>query len=150
MKIPIDFLTIKYNPKQIPVDHLHHSIFEKGANCQLFAYELLRDCGKKIPPLRSSNLWEDTENTLVVDDSNFECLDLMLYHSEDNAWGAHVGVYIGKGLVLHLSQENGIPEVRRHESFSEIERYQYFIGAKRVLDDTMSIVNGINLKPKSD
>lgn len=132
MKIPAKFLSITYNPKQIPGSEL--SIFEHGANCQLFAYHLLAHFGKVIPPLRSSDLWEDTQSTIVITEQDgFKPLDVMLYHSTDQAWGAHVGLFIGDGKVIHLSQELGHPEVRDHYSFSDVERYRYFIGAKRVL-----------------
>jgi hypothetical protein len=39
---------------------------ETGANCQNFAYELVRHFGRQVPYLRSSNLWDKTEHTIVV------------------------------------------------------------------------------------
>lgn len=56
----------------------------------------------------------------------------MLYHNKPNAWGAHVGLYIGDNKVLHLSAEVGKPEIRKHEDFKLSGKYIYFIGAKRL------------------
>ena len=126
--IPQEFLNIQYNPKQTPESQL--SIFKHGANCQLFAYSLLKHFGYSIPPLRSSDLWEDQEFTKNVDE--LKPFDLMLYHSKPEAWGAHVGLYIGNDTVLHLSQGIGTPEKRHHNDFKLSEKYKCFIGAKRL------------------
>jgi hypothetical protein len=56
---------------------------ETGANCQNFAYELLRYFGRHVPFLRSSNLWDDTEHTIVVD--KYQPLDLLLFNRTRNA-----------------------------------------------------------------
>jgi hypothetical protein len=37
--------------------------------------------------------------------------DLVLLHDAPISWGAHVGVYLGKGLILHLSKKLGVPAV---------------------------------------
>ena len=128
VEIPQKFLTVCYNPKQIPGSNL--SIFEHGANCQLFAYSLLEHFGYTIPPLRSSDLWADQKTTKNT--HNFKPLDLMLYHYKPEAWGAHVGLYIGDGNVLHLSQDIGKPEMKYHQDFSLSDKYKFFIGAKRI------------------
>jgi len=128
--IPKKFLNINYNAKQIPGSKV--DIFENGANCQLFAYSLLAHFGYHIPPLRSSDLWEDQEFTETVNGSAFKPFDIMLYHKKPEAWGAHVGLFIGNNTVLHLSQEIAKPEKREHHRFKELDRYKFFIGAKRL------------------
>jgi hypothetical protein len=102
----------------------------KGANCQQFAYELVRYFGKQVPDFRSSELWEDEFSTFRV--NAFERLDLVLYNYEDYAWGAHVAVFLGEGRIIHLSKELIRPVIWRHEEFLNTPRYHYFIGAKRI------------------
>lgn len=107
-----------------------------GANCQVFAYNLLRHFGKNPPSLRSSELWEDIEFTEVVE--SFEPLDIMLYNETADAYGAHVGVYVGEGTVFHLSKENGTPKYEKHTDLLQQPKYQFFIGAKRVKEESKS------------
>ncbi len=101
-----------------------------GANCQVFAYELLRHYGREIPDFRSSELWEDAQSTLRVE--TLEPLDLLLWNSHEQAWGAHVGVYLGENQAIHLAKEEGFPAVWPLAKFTTLERYQVLIGAKRV------------------
>ncbi|MER5182298.1 hydrolase [Streptomyces sp. NPDC002896] len=102
-----------------------------GANCQLFAYEVLRHFGLAPPDLRSSDLWSDTQATIRV--SEAQPLDLLLFNATDNAYGAHVGVWAGEGQVLHLCAEVGRPSVWETPEFAARERYQVLIGVKRVI-----------------
>jgi cell wall-associated NlpC family hydrolase len=124
-----EFLDIKYNPKQIPSSEL--SIFSDGANCQLFAYSLLSDNGYKIPPFRSSELWDDEKYTNKVADE-LKPFDIILYHNKKQSWGSHVGLFLGNDKIVHLSQENGYPKIQTHKSMAENKKYRYFIGAKRL------------------
>src|SRR5262245_29518377 len=64
-----------------------------GANCQLFAYEVLRLFGFHPAPLRSRELWADTDLTERV--SAARPLDLVLFNATSDPWGAHVGAYAG-------------------------------------------------------
>ena len=48
-------------------------------------------------------------------------------------WGAHVGVCLGDGLLLHLSQKIGMPAIEKIESLMERAEYRYLIGFKRIL-----------------
>ena len=130
MKIPDCFLTVKYVGARTPGVE-NQSDLKLGANCQVFAYELLRVNGLVAPKLRSSELWSDTQYTIKV--SDFQPLDLMLYNSDNNAFGAHVGVYIGDGKIIHLSYQNQYAEIIDHIKMSDNEKYRVFIGAKRVL-----------------
>lgn len=129
--IPPQFRKIEYQASRIPglVDQPDLSL---GANCQLYAYELLLFFGLKIPRFRSSELWTDTQYTRKVNDS-FQPLDIMMYHRKPQAFGAHVAIYWGNGLVLHLSKDNGIPKIEKHELLLQQEKYTNFIGAKRVI-----------------
>ena len=130
-EIPAKFINVHYNSQRIP-EVADPSNLALGANCQLYAYELLRYFGKHPPSLRSSELWSDnlyTKEIAVYE----EVLDLMLYNKTPAAYGAHVGVYVGDGMVLHLSSAIGYPVIQKHTELLAQEKYACFIGAKRVL-----------------
>ncbi|NDU72309.1 hydrolase [Actinomadura sp. DSM 109109] len=102
-----------------------------GANCQLFAYEVLRLFGYDPPDLRSSELWADTASTERVTVAR-PC-DLLLFNETGDAWGAHVGVWAGDDQILHLCAEVGRPAVWSRREFEERQRYRTLIGVKRVV-----------------
>lgn len=130
IQIPKKFFQVHYIAARIPGVE-DPSNLDKGANCQLFAYEVLKHFGHVIPNFRSSDLWEDETCTVKVD--VFLPLDLMLYHRKLESYGAHVGLYLGDGKVIHLAQTVGKPEVMDHDDFALQEKYAYFIGAKRLI-----------------
>ncbi|MFF1908736.1 hydrolase [Kitasatospora sp. NPDC058218] len=101
-----------------------------GANCQLYAYAVLAHFGCAVPPLRSSDLWEDRDVTLRV--TSPRPLDLFLFNATDDAYGAHVGVCAGADTVLHLCKEVGRPAVWHQTEFAARERYRVLVGVKRV------------------
>ncbi|MGB3444100.1 MAG: hydrolase [Actinophytocola sp.] len=105
-----------------------------GANCQLFAYEVLRHFGYDPPDLRSSELWADTGSTQRV--TVPRQLDLVLVNSSNDAWGAHVGVWAGKDAgddkVLHLCAETGRPALWSLAMFAVRPSYRELVGYKRV------------------
>ncbi|MGW9024254.1 hydrolase [Streptomyces sp. NPDC055722] len=101
-----------------------------GANCQLFAYEVLRRFGLVPPAQRSIDLWTDTRYTVHV--SAARPLDPMLFNSTDDAYGAHVGVRVERGRVLHLCAEVGRPAVWEPAEFAARERYRVLVSIKRV------------------
>ncbi|WP_277436267.1 hydrolase [Streptomyces sp. SPB162] len=101
-----------------------------GANCQLFAYEVLRHFGLAPPPLRSSDLWDDTAATVRVPVA--QPLDLLLFNGTHDPYGAHVGVCVEDDAVLHLCAEVGHPAVWALADFAARERYRVLIGAKSV------------------
>jgi hypothetical protein len=112
----------------------------EGANCQLYAYAVLRHFGLRPPELSSSGLWEDTETTLRVRQPR--PLDLLLFNRTDDPWGAHVGVWADwghlrpdsrEGWVLHLCAEVGVPAVWRMERFDARDGYRVLVGIKRVV-----------------
>ncbi len=129
--IPQRFFDVEYKTDRIP-GVKDPSDFSLGANCQVFAYELLRVNGMVPPNDRSSELWSDTcySRKILVD---FEPLDIMLYSADGEAYGAHVGVYIGDGEIIHLSLQNGRSEIIEHEIMQENKKYRRFVGAKRIL-----------------
>ncbi|MFE3269046.1 hydrolase [Streptomyces sp. NPDC059215] len=100
-----------------------------GANCQYFAYEVLRHFGPRLPAWRSSELWDDTLLTERVGEPR--PLDLALFNSGEQAWGAHVGVVVGEGGVLHLCAEVGRPVIWPLAEFARRERYRTLLGFKR-------------------
>jgi cell wall-associated NlpC family hydrolase len=129
LEIPEAFFSTRYIATRIPGTK-NCSDLSLGANCQLFAYQIVKYFGYSIPDFRSSDLWEDEHYTFKVDD--FLPLDLMLYHHKADAYGAHVGVFLGDGKVVHLAQRVGQPEIIDHADFLLMDQYAYFIGAKRL------------------
>jgi hypothetical protein len=102
-----------------------------GANCQLFAYAVLAHFGRTVPPLRSSNLWEDTTATKVV--TELEPLDLLFFNPTTSSFGAHIAVYVAPGEILHLCKEVGVPAVWNEADFAARPNYRVLVGAKRVI-----------------
>ncbi len=129
LEIPAAFWHVPYVDARIPGVPEPEDLAAR-ANCQLFAYQLLRYHGKHVPDFRSSELWTDDTYTMRV--TSFEPLDLMLYNRTPEPWGAHVGVYVGDDQVIHLSKEIGRPVLFRCAEFATHARYACFIGAKRV------------------
>ena len=126
-EIPAHFWAIHYDFAGFPAPDL-----SKGANCQAFAYALLRHFGRTISDLRSSDLWEDTRETVRVAGA-LEPLDLLLFGPTTDAYGAHIGVYLGEGRVIHLAKRVGKPVIWPIEHFARESGYEIFIGAKRVI-----------------
>ncbi|MGF3133127.1 hydrolase [Streptomyces albidoflavus] len=102
-----------------------------GANCQLYAYEVLRHLGRPLPPLRSAELWADRVATREV--SGPAPLDLLLYSRDGTAYGAHVGVWVAEDSVLHLCREVGHPALWHPDDFAARPRYRRLVGVKRAL-----------------
>lgn len=100
----------------------------EGANCQLWAYEVLGHFGLDVADLRSDQLWEDTTSTRHVELPR--PLDLVLYNDSANSYGAHVGVWMG-GATAHLCEEVGRPTVWLQSEFEGRARYATRIGFKR-------------------
>ncbi len=101
-----------------------------GSNCQRFAYGVLSLFDRRVPPLRSSELWDETIACATVDRP--ESLDLVFYGPTASAFGAHLGVWFDHGSILHLCAEVGIPAVWHSEDFARRSRYAQLIGFKRV------------------
>lgn len=126
--IPAQFLRVPYNGANYP-GALGFAGLGAGANCQVFAYAFLAHHGIELPPLRSSDLWEDREHTSAV--TEFEPLDLLLFHDREQAYGAHVAVFVGDGHVLHLAAHRGFPAVETVAELQCCPKYRYLIGGKR-------------------
>jgi hypothetical protein len=104
-----------------------------GSNCQRFAYGVLALFGLNCPSLRSSELWEDTVGTFVVDSPL--PLDLVFFNKDRNPFGAHLGLSMAEDEVLRLSREMGRPTVWALDEFQRRPRYRVRIGSKRVRKD---------------
>ena len=102
---------------------------EGSVNCQSFAYAVLRHFGRVIPSFRSSELWDDTIHTCLAED--YATLDLILFNRARDAFGAHVGVFVGDNRVIHLARHVGVPTVWNLGAFAENPAYRVLIGAKR-------------------
>ncbi len=131
-QLPATFWTVPYVASRFPGSPAvtRRPGLAAGANCQLFAYELLRHFGLTPPALRSSDLWADTRATVRVPVA--QPLDLLLFNATQDAYGAHVGVWAGEGEVLHLCAEVGRPAVWDTAEFAARERYRVLVGIKRV------------------
>jgi hypothetical protein len=124
--VPSRFLHVRYDGARVPGVAVG---LGDGANCQVFAYALLRHFGFEVGPLRSSELWTDTRWTRRVDE--MEPLDLVLFNGSEEAWGAHVGVCVEPGRVIHLCKEIGTPVVWGLDEFRSRPRYAVLVGIKR-------------------
>jgi cell wall-associated NlpC family hydrolase len=125
--IPVRFWSVPYVGSNFPATD---RMFEDGTNCQGFAYAVLRHFGLAVPDFRSSELWADNDITECV-----QCplpLDLLLFNSTQNAFGAHLGICAGEDLVLHHSKGAGRPAIWHLAEFGACSRYRVFVGAKRV------------------
>ena len=125
---PPEFLQVRFSERMIPGRQSELGL-SAGSNCQRYAYAVLRHFGLAVPDYRSSELWADEELLTTVSDP--EPLDLVLFAAGPDPWGAHVGVYIGGGAVLHLCKEVGVRVVWDFSDFAERERYGSLIGFKR-------------------
>lgn len=108
LRLPERVWTTPYVGRRFPGSR---SVAEKpglteGANCQFFAYEVLRHFGLDIPAWRSSDLWADTELTERVRVPR--PLDLALFNADDTAWGAHVGVAAGRGRSFTCAERRAV------------------------------------------
>jgi len=128
--IPERFRNVRYNADRFPGAPGIQGV-EGGANCQQYAYSILRHYGFAVPDLRSSELWEDAVHTRVSED--MRPFDLVLLHNEPNAWGAHVGLSVGEGLVLHLSRKIDAPAIETLEEMQARDEYRHLIGFKTIL-----------------
>ena len=132
LSVPEPFTTVRYNGARYPgATPSADGDLSAGANCQLFAYALLRHFGLVVPPRRSSELWADTRHTEHVCD--LEPLDLLFWNRTGEPWGAHIGVYLGDGHAVHLARDVGVPVVWPLGEFDKHPGYRVFLGAKRVL-----------------
>jgi hypothetical protein len=103
-----------------------------GSNCQRFAYAVLAIYGRKCPPLRSSELWN--ERALTVEVEQPAPLDLILFNATEDPFGAHLGVWMASDEILHLCREVGTPTVWSASEFQNRLRYRTIVGYKRVPD----------------
>jgi murein DD-endopeptidase / murein LD-carboxypeptidase len=129
LSIQLEFFDSKYDASKYPGSGKCDGL-KNGSNCQYFAYELLRHFGYTVPDLRSSDLWEDTEYSEIVNE--FEPLDILFFNTDSKSYGAHVGLYIGAGKVIHLSKEVGYPTIWSLEEFQSRDHYSCLIGGKRI------------------
>lgn len=130
--IPNYFMNIFYNSKIIP-NWTKYDIIKTWANCQVFSYELLRFNNKKIPDLRSSELWEDNIYSKVIFD-DFKPLDILFFNSKTEYYWAHIWVYIWDNKVLHISKDIWYPVIWKIKDFENVEKYKFFLWAKRFFD----------------
>lgn len=130
LTIPECFHNVRYNADHFPGAPGADGI-RGGANCQQYAYSILRHYGYQIPDLRSSDLWSDTQYTRVS--AHMQPFALVLVHNEPESFGAHVGLCVGEGLILHLSRKIDAPAIETLEEMQARDEYRCLIGFKTVL-----------------
>ena len=133
--LPGPFWSVPYVASNFPATS---RMFEDGTNCQGFAYAVLRHFGLAVPDFRSSELWADDEFTERVEYPSR--LDLMMFNSRREPFGAHVGVCVGRDLVLHLCKGVGRPAIWRLAEFDVFSQYRVLIGAKRIRKRPMQLL----------
>ena len=129
LSLPPEFWAVPYRGEKYPGAPGVSGVAD-GANCQQFAYSVLRYFGFSIPDFRSSELWDDRVHTDMVD-GPLRTFDLLLWNDRPEAWGAHVGLYIGDDRAMHLARSVGRPAVWTLAEFARRTEYRVFIGAKR-------------------
>ncbi|MGO4570069.1 NlpC/P60 family protein [Rhizobium sp. 2YAF20] len=130
IEIPSQFWDVRYNGAHFPGAAGATGV-EGGANCQQYAYSILRHFGFELPDFRSSELWDDTSYTAVSNE--MKPFDLVLVNDEPKSFGAHVGLSLGHGLVLHLSKRIGAPAIETLKQMQSRDEYRCLIGFKTVL-----------------
>ena len=103
---------------------------ESGANCQRYAYAVLALFDLRLPPHRTSELWED-QSLEHPDRADARDLDLVLFNHSDDPWGAHVAIVTGD-MLLHLCAEEGRPAIWSWTDFARRSRYGHIVGLVRV------------------
>jgi hypothetical protein len=126
LEVPERLLAVRYDADCFPGSP---KIRDGYANCQSFAYTVLRYFGRTIPDFRSSELWDDADFTFVVE--QYAPLDLILFNHTRSAFGAHIGVFVGENSVLHLARRVGMPAQWSLSEFVEIASYRVLVGGKR-------------------
>lgn len=131
-RLPAEFWDVEYVGDRYPGSPAVTARpgLDAGANCQLYAYAVLRQLGLEPPDLRSSDLWSDASATARV--TVPKPLDLVLVSRSADAWGAHVGVWAADDQILHLCAEVARPAVWTMADFVARERYRVLVGFKRV------------------
>jgi murein DD-endopeptidase / murein LD-carboxypeptidase len=103
IKIPKRFHLVRYNHERYPGAPGVRGLVG-GANCQQYGYEFLREFGYTIPDFRSSDLWEDTEHTVVSELP--EAFDLILVNGSPEPWGGTCGYMLGRQLGSSFVPKN--------------------------------------------
>lgn len=129
INVPEWLMDVKYNSRIIPNGE-EHDITNSGANCQVYAYNLLRYNGLFVPDFRSSELWADTRYSTLVTE-NYQPLDILFFHKKNDAYGAHVAVYLGDNKAIHNAKKIGLPVIWDLETFFQYPKYQFLLGGKR-------------------
>ena len=127
--VPEWMMKVKYNGRIIPKE-ANQNIIVTGANCQVFAYQLLRQHDLIVPNYRSSELWADEEYSRTILD-DFQPLDILFFHKKEAAYGAHLAVYVGENRAIHLAKNLGYPVIWTLETFLEQPKYSFLLGGKR-------------------
>lgn len=131
INIPLKFFLIPYNGKVVPNNNLQSLDLSDGANCQVFVYSFLLYFGIKIPTeFRSKELWQDKKFTKLV--KKPKLFDIMFFNKNNESYGAHIGVFLGNDMVIHLSKKIGYLSIWKINDFKKYKQYKFFLGAKRV------------------
>jgi cell wall-associated NlpC family hydrolase len=137
LALPDAFWAMRYSGAHHPgAPQTEDPLHVGRANCQVFAYTVLRFFGRRVPDLRSSEIWADRAWSQPVE--RFEPLDLIFWNQTFEPYGAHVGLYWGDGQALHLARSERAPVVWPLTRFAERARWQVCLGGKRFPRQTSS------------
>ncbi|WP_395817870.1 hypothetical protein [Devosia sp.] len=126
--LPAHFWDVVYDGTSTP---LNTPDLAGRANCQVFAYAVLKHFGRVVPPLRSSELWTDPTGISAV--APLEPLDLLLFAPTTDPFGAHVAVSLGDDRALHLAKQVGRPAIWTLAQFAALPEYRVLLGGRRYL-----------------
>lgn len=105
------------NPDTTPVEEFFVNP-EEGANCELLVQAIVSARGFKLPPLRSSDIHDDTEYTSVVEDlsqaQTGDIIGLCAIDKEDLR-GIHIGMIWINGDTINIVHN------ARHEGSAKIQ-----------------------------
>lgn len=132
--IPEWLLEVKYNGRIIPSEQTP-DIKKTGANCQVFAYQLLRLHNLYVPNFRSSELWEDRKFSKVIT-TDYQPLDLLFFNKKEIAYGSHLAVFLGNNKAIHLCKKIGLPVIWTLPTFFQQPAYACLLGGKRFFTNT--------------
>lgn len=96
---------------------------KKGADCSGFTQSALAQLNIRIPRTTKTQLGSGRK----VSKSKLQTGDLVFFKTGRGPNGMHVGIYMSKGKIIHLSTKDGVKEVELNSSYWKAR----YIGARR-------------------
>jgi hypothetical protein len=141
-KQELSLITIPYAGERHPDTVTIEEALEKpeaGTNCQLLVLALARAMGHELPPLRSAELFTDTNYTEFVSDIENARTGNIIFLTKDNQTDPrwfHVGILSRndeKELILyHNARHVGYARTEKLAEAMEDPRYKVIAGVKKL------------------